>query len=87
MTMDPGGKAIALRYTEDLPAPVVVASGRGVLAETIARVARENGVTLVQDAVLVDALITVDLGALVPEELYAAVAEVLAFAMRLGKGR
>jgi flagellar biosynthesis protein len=80
-------RAVALRYTADLPAPMIVASGRGVLAEAIARAARENGVTIVQDAGLVDALITVDLGALVPEELYAAVAEVLAFAMRLGKVR
>ena len=85
--MNPNDRAVALRYTVDLPAPVVVASGRGPLAEAIARAARENGVTIVQDAGLVDALITVDLGALVPEELYAAVAEVLAFAMRLGRNR
>jgi flagellar biosynthesis protein len=85
--MNANDRAVALRYTADLPAPVVVAAGRGPLAEAIARAARENGVTIVQDAGLVDALITVDLGALVPEELYAAVAEVLAFAMRLGKGR
>jgi type III secretion system FlhB-like substrate exporter len=80
-------RAVALRYTADLPAPMVVASGRGSLAEAIARAARENGVTIVQDAHLADALITVDLGSLVPEELYAAVAEVLAFAMHLGKDR
>jgi len=85
--MKANDRAVALRYTADLPAPVVVASGRGPLAEAIARAARENGVTIVQDAGLVDALITVDLGALVPEELYAAVAEVLAFAMRLGRNR
>lgn len=85
MTSD--DRAVALRYTADLPAPMVVASGRGRLAEAIARAARENGVTIVQDVHLVDSLITVDLGAIVPEELYAAVAEVLAFAMRLGKDR
>ena len=85
--MNANDRAVALRYTADLPAPVVVASGRGLLAEAIARAARENGVTIVHDAGLVDALITVDLGALVPEELYAAVAEVLAFAMHLGKDR
>lgn len=85
--MNANDRAVALRYTAELPAPVIVASGRGPLAEAIARAARENGVTIVQDAGLVDALITVDLGALVPEELYAAVAEILAFAMRVGKGR
>jgi type III secretion system FlhB-like substrate exporter len=85
--MTPDDRAVALRYTADLPAPMVVASGRGALAEAIARAARENGVAIVQDVHLADALISVDLGSLVPEELYAAVAEVLAFAMRLGKDR
>ncbi len=77
--MKNGGRAVALRYTEELPAPMVVASGRGRAAETIARIAREHGVTIVRDAQLAEALITVDLGSLIPEELYAPVAAVLAF--------
>jgi flagellar biosynthesis protein len=78
-----GGRAVALRYTEALPAPMVIASGRGRAAESIARIAREHGVTIVRDTELADALITVDLGSLIPEELYGAVAAVLAFVRTL----
>ena len=40
-------RAVAIHYTEELPAPIVLASGRGRMAEAIMRIARENGVTLV----------------------------------------
>ncbi len=85
--MKNGNRAVALRYTEELPAPLVVASGRGRSAETIARIAREHGVTIVRDSVLADALITIDLGSLIPEELYEAVAAVLAFVKTLDARR
>ena len=76
---DHGERAVALRYTEELPAPLVVAAGRGVLAEVIKRIARESGVTLVADTQLVDSLLTLEVGSLIPEELYQAVAEILVF--------
>ena len=76
---DHGDKAVALHYTEELPAPLVVAAGRGELAEVIKRIARESGVTLVADTQLVDSLLTLEVGSLIPEELYQAVAEILVF--------
>ena len=81
--MRDGSRAVALRYTEELPAPMVIASGRGRAAECIARIAREHGVTIVRDTELAEALITVDLGSLIPEELYGGVAAVLAFVRAL----
>jgi len=76
--------AVALHYNEDLPAPMVVASGRGALAEAITRVARENGVPLVADPDLADSLIELDVPALIPESLYEVVAHLLVFLRGLG---
>jgi len=78
-------KAAALRYSEDLPAPLVIASGRGELAAAIKRIARENGVALVEDRELADTLLTLDLGSLIPESLYAVIAEILVFVRNLGR--
>ncbi len=77
-----GDKSAALRYTGS-GAPRVVASGENAVAERIRDVARENGVPLVQDAALTELLCALPLGDEIPETLYVAVAEVLAFVYRL----
>ncbi len=74
-----GDQAVALRYTEDLPAPLVVASGRGALAQAILRIAGEAGVPIVSDSALAGSLIELDVSTLIPESLYGVVAELLAF--------
>jgi flagellar biosynthesis protein len=79
--------AVALQYTEDLPAPLVLAAGRGRLAEAIVRIARETGVTLVEDPLLADSLARLDVNTLIPESLYQVVAELLAFVRNLRMGR
>lgn len=79
--------AVALQYTEDLPAPLVLAAGRGRLAEAIVRIARETGVTLVEDPLLADSLARLDVNTLIPENLYEVVAELLAFVRNLRTGR
>ena len=81
-------RAAALRYDAgDDAAPKVVATGRGHVAERIVAEARAAGVPVRDDAALADALAGLDLGAQVPEELYRAVAEALAWAYRLDAGR
>jgi type III secretion system FlhB-like substrate exporter len=72
-------KAVALHYSDELPAPLVVAAGRGPLAEAILRVARENGVPVVENAPVAETLLELDVNALVPETLYAVIAEILVF--------
>jgi flagellar biosynthesis protein len=79
--------AVALQYTENLPAPLVVASGRGRLAEVIATIARQSGVTLVEDPLLADSLARLDVNTFIPESLYEVVAELLAFVRNLGHQR
>jgi len=71
--------AVALHYNEDLPAPIVVASGRGALAEAITRIARESGVPVVADAELASSLIQLDMNTLIPESLYEVIASLLVF--------
>jgi flagellar biosynthesis protein len=74
----------ALRYTGD-GAPRVVAAGRGHVAATILERAREAGVPVHKDPALADALAALALGQEVPEELWKAVAEALAWAYSVGE--
>ena len=76
--------AVALRYTEP-EAPKVVAVGRGWLGEKIVEAAREHGVPLEENPALAEALSHIELDVEIPEELYVAVAEILAFILRVGR--
>ena len=69
----------ALRYT-GTGAPTVVAAGRGHVAAAILETAREAGVPVHKDPELADALAQLALGDEVPEALWTAVAEALAWA-------
>jgi flagellar biosynthesis protein len=73
--------AVALAY-EKPDAPRVVAAGRGWLGEKIVETARAHGVPLRRDPALAEALSTVELDMEIPEELYRAVAAVIAFVLR-----
>lgn len=75
-------RAIALRYT-GTGAPQIAASGQGHVAERILALAEEAGVPIRRDPALTAALSTLELGTEIPEELYLAVAEVLAWAYAL----
>jgi type III secretion system FlhB-like substrate exporter len=73
-------KAAAVHYSEEYPAPVILAAGKGPLAERIKQVAEENGVQIVEEPALADALVELPLGSLIPEQFYRLVAEILVFA-------
>ena len=77
-------RAIALRYDTDRDnAPRIVAKGAGHVAERILALAREAGVHIHEDPDLVAVLSKLDVDTYIPEELYRAVAEILAFVYRL----
>ena len=61
----------------------MTAKGRGILADRIIEVARENGVPIQSDPDLVEVLAALDLESEIPEEVYAVVAELLAFVYRI----
>lgn len=77
--------AVALEYRRArMSAPVVVAKGQGFLAQRIKAVAREHGVPMVENVPLAQALYAhVEVGQAIPGNLFEAVAEVLAYLVRL----
>lgn len=81
---NPDEFAVALEYVpEKMPAPVVLAKGRGELAQKIKREARWHEIPIVENKPLAQALYrTVEVGGTIPAKLYTAVAEVLAFIYR-----
>ena len=78
-----------MRY-EGTAAPKVTASGQGYIADRIVEVARENGIPVREDPALAQALAALELDTEIPEDLYTAVAEAIAWAysldLKAGKG-
>ncbi|WP_210395711.1 EscU/YscU/HrcU family type III secretion system export apparatus switch protein [Motiliproteus sediminis] len=74
--------AVALTYDEESP-PFVSAKGRGLIADEILRIAREHNILIHEDPALVEALALLELGQEIPESLFKAIAEVIAFAYSL----
>lgn len=72
-------KAAALAYKEGDYAPRIIAKGQGVSAEAIIALARENGIYIHESPELVSLLMRVDMDRYIPEELYQAIAELLAW--------
>lgn len=71
--------AVALSYTPDERAPKILASGKGYLAEKIIEKAKEASVPLHEDEQLANSLSKIEVGDMIPPELYEVVAEVLAY--------
>ncbi len=84
VVVNPTHYAVALKYDAAKGAPQVLAKGAGVLARRIRTEAETHSVPIVHEPVLTRALYAAcDLGALIPVELYEAVAQVLAFVFSL----
>jgi flagellar biosynthesis protein FlhB len=80
---NPTHYAVALRYEMEMLAPVVVAKVLNLLAEKIKQLARDNGIMLVENKSLAQALYkSVEVGDSIPAKLYQAVAEILALVFR-----
>ncbi len=85
---NPTHYAVAIKYDPDkYDAPYVLAKGENYLAQRIKDIAKENNIEIVENKPLARMLYAnVDVGELIPPELYQAVAEVLAFVYQL-KGK
>jgi flagellar biosynthesis protein len=78
--------AIAMRYDVDRDkAPMILATGRGPIADEIVRVAEDNKIPLYEDPELAGLLAKLELDTEVPPELYVLVAEVLFFVYQLDR--
>ncbi|MCG8042479.1 MAG: EscU/YscU/HrcU family type III secretion system export apparatus switch protein [Candidatus Thiodiazotropha taylori] len=83
---DTSDLAVALKYDGE-NAPRLTAKGRGELAERILALAEEHNIPLHEDVELAALLSQIPLGDEIPQALYRAVAEVIAFAYLLSGKR
>ncbi len=79
-------RAVALKYEMERDnAPKVIAKGEKLLAEKIISIAKEHGIYIYEDPILVSLLARVNIGNEIPEKLYRVIAEILAFVFTLEK--
>ena len=76
-------QAIALEYDPEDEAPRVIASGKGALAERIIEKAKESDVPVHRDDKLAETLSRLEIGEMIPPELYEVVAEILVEIFRM----
>lgn len=79
--------AVALRYDTTLPAPFVVARERGARARALLSLARRYGVPVRSAPELEERLIELEPGNVIPQELFAPVAEIFAYVLTTGRAR
>ncbi len=82
MTIEKNEQAVALSY-DGKNAPTVIAKGQQELASEILRIAQAHDVMIHEDPVLLEVLFQLNLGDEIPEQLYLAVAQIIAFAYKL----
>ncbi|WP_455756596.1 flagellar biosynthesis protein FlhB [Sulfurimonas sp.] len=81
---NPTHYAVALKYDDSKNAPIVVAKGMDLVAQQIKKIARENKVHIVQNPPLARSLYAeVELERAIPESLFTAVAEILAYVYKM----
>lgn len=78
-------RAVAIRYKEGDDVPIIVAKGKGVVAENIIKQAHSTAVETYQDTELVTELLKSDIADQIPQALYTAVASVLVYINNLDK--
>jgi flagellar biosynthesis protein len=71
--------AVAIAYEPGEAAPKILATGKGQVAEKIIEKAEENNVPTYKDDKLADTLSKLQIGDMIPPELYGVIAEILVF--------
>jgi flagellar biosynthetic protein FlhB len=86
--VNPTHLALAIKYEQGSPAPIILAKGAGVTAEKIRDEAKKHGVPIIENKPLVRAMYRkVEVGDMIPAAFYRAVAEVLALVYRTRRNR
>ena len=78
-------QAIAIEYDPNDAAPKIIASGQGIIADKIIEKAKESKVPIHKDGKLADTLSRLEIGEMIPPELYEVVAEILVFVDAMDK--
>jgi flagellar biosynthetic protein FlhB len=85
---NPTRYAVAIQYDKkERGAPVVVAKGERVMADKIREIAKEEGIPIMRNVGLAQALMKVEVDEVIPEDLYEAVAEILNWVYKMGRPR
>ncbi len=74
-----GKSAVALAREAGIDAPLILAKGKGELAERILEIASDNGIPVIEDELLATILSEAEIGTCIPEETWLAVASIFAF--------
>lgn len=77
--MHEGKKAAALRYDRSLPAPFLLAKGKGELAVKIIALAEKSDIPVYSEQTLTEALFLLEIGEMIPEDLYEVIALILSY--------
>lgn len=77
--------AVALQYNPGEEAPKIIATGKGEVAERILKKAKESDVPVYEDGKLAKTLAKLEIGEMIPPELYGVVAEILVFVDSMDK--
>ncbi|WP_026893866.1 EscU/YscU/HrcU family type III secretion system export apparatus switch protein [Clostridiisalibacter paucivorans] len=75
--------AIALQYKKDYISPKIIAKGKGIVADNIIDKGKKSNVKVHENKEVARELMDIDIGGNIPEELYNAVASILAFVYEL----
>jgi len=71
--------SVALSYVFGEQAPLITASGRGIVAQKIREIAGKCRIPLINDPFLAEVLVEAEIGSCIPEETYQAIAAIFAF--------
>ena len=71
--------AVSLKYPGDAEAPFITAKSKGELAKKMLEIARQNKIPVVENENLANVLSVENIGQIIPESLYEAVANIFAF--------
>ena len=79
-------KVLGLRYDDSLPAPFIVARGKGEIAGKILELAEEYGIPIHSEESIVDALFTLEIGSVIPEDFYEIIADIFVHVCNIQEG-
>ncbi len=76
-------KAVALRYSTQVPAPFVIGNASGAVVSRLLKIALDYDIPVVEDDILTETLFILNPGEYIPEEVYSIVADIFIFIKKL----
>ena len=80
-------KTAVLKYTQESPAPFLVAKGKGEVAKQIVEIAKKNDIPIVNDVKETEVITLLEIGQCIPEETFEVMAKIFAFISDIRKSQ